>query len=110
MPANHWPAMAAGVLLATALASGFALADDAGTPPATLDIEQASLADLENTFWVCDYVASTEGVVAALRATCRYVTEEVKRQKFDGDFNQFLQWWRDNKAAEHARIKRIRQS
>lgn len=110
MPANHRPAMAAGVLLATALASGFALADDAGTPPATLDIDEASLADLENAFWFCDYVATTEGVVAAPRAACRYVTEEVERRKFDGDFNQFLQWWRDNKATEHARIRRIRES
>ncbi|HET9653353.1 MAG TPA: hypothetical protein VFP36_14225 [Usitatibacter sp.] len=111
MAANFRSALRAGALVATAWVSGFALADDDGAAISLPSSRaQASLAQLEDAFWFCDYVATTQGVAAAPRAACRYVTEEVKRQKFGGDFDRFLQWWRDNKAAEYARIEHAQRS
>ena len=91
-----------------ALASAGACADD--TPPVAplpAQAEEAPLAKLEDAFWACDYVATTQGIQATPAATCRYVTEQLKQVKFGGSFQQFLDWWRANKAAEHRRMARI---
>lgn len=110
MAANPRSALRAGVLVATALACGLALAEEGAATTFSSDLDEASLAQLESAFWVCDYVATTQGVTAAPPAACRYVTEEVERQKFGGDFDRFLQWWRDNKTAEYARIEHAQRS
>ncbi|MGE5095130.1 MAG: hypothetical protein ACM3SO_08320 [Betaproteobacteria bacterium] len=94
---------AAFMAAASVCGSGFAQGGAANSLPSNL--EHASLAQLESAFWLCDYVATNQGVTATPRAACRYVTEELKRQKFDGDFDRFIEWWRDNKAAEYARIE-----
>ena len=59
---------------------------------------------LEQFFWVCDYVATTRGVHATPATACVEVTDELKRRKFAGDFEQLLGWWRRNKNAEHRRL------
>ena len=59
---------------------------------------------LERAFWVCDYLATTQGVHGTHVAACRYATDELKRVKFGGSFRNLLQWWRENKAAEHRKL------
>jgi hypothetical protein len=107
MAANSGIALRAAVLLAMACTAGFALAQDVVPPLPASGIEEASLAELEDAFWVCDYIATTRGVTAAPRAACRSVTEEVKKRKFGGDFERFVAWWRDNKVEQYARVERL---
>jgi hypothetical protein len=60
--------------------------------------------DLERAFWVCDYTATTRGVHAAPIELCSAVTDELKHEKFGGDFEQLLKWWQENKPAEHQKL------
>lgn len=71
------------------------------------DAPEGGVEQLEKAFWVCDYVATTEGVLAAPLAACRFVNEELMRLKFAGDLDALLHWWRENKAAEHLKLARI---
>lgn len=65
------------------------------------------IADLEKAFWVCDY-AGTNGMVGADEAAaCIAITDQVKRTKFDGDFDRLVAWWRLNKVAQHQDLDRI---
>lgn len=75
--------------------------------PLPTQVEEADREQLERAFWACDYVATTQGIQATPAAVCRYVTEELKQQRFGGSFGQFLEWWRANKTAEHRRIARL---
>jgi hypothetical protein len=59
-------------------------------------------ADLEEFFWVCDYAATKHGSVPA--DMCSTATEELKGRKFSGDFEAMLQWWQENKIAQHRRL------
>jgi len=60
--------------------------------------------DLEQAFWACDYIATTRGVHAAPVELCSVVTDELKHQKFGGDFLELLDWWGQNKLLKHAQI------
>ena len=62
------------------------------------------LAQLERTFWICDYLATTQGVHGRHIITCRNATDELKRVKFGGSYRDLLQWWRENKAEEHRKL------
>ncbi len=59
---------------------------------------------VESAFWICDYVATTKGVHFTPVHHCAAVTEELKQKKFGGDFEQMLNWWRNNKVAEHGKL------
>ena len=62
--------------------------------------------DLEHSFWVCDY-AGTNGVVDPNQgAACIAITDELKRVKFDGDFDRLVAWWRVHKIARHQELDR----
>jgi hypothetical protein len=64
--------------------------------------------DLEKAFWVCDY-AGTNGVVGPDQAAaCIAITDELKRAKFEGDFDRLVEWWRLNKVTQHQALDRIR--
>lgn len=97
---------------ALALAAGagayVALADDS-SPRRTAPMPMVAPAaeDLEQAFWSCDYVGTTYGVQAAPVAFCADVTQALREQKFGGDFDQMLQWWRQNKPAAHAAIESL---
>ena len=67
-----------------------------------------SQAQLESIFWHCDYVATTQGMDATPVRECAVATRELRRLKFDGSFYRLLEWWRENKHAEHGRIRRER--
>ena len=100
------------ILLAGALAAGCAQlepmpeAKPAPAPAAAaVPTEAATLAELEMVFWHCDYVATQRGVLAAPMAACKFALDELKRRKFNGRYNALLDWWRENKAAEHRRVE-----
>jgi len=62
-------------------------------------------ADLERAFWMCDYTATTRGMHATPVDMCIAVTDELKSEKFGGDFKEMLSWWQQNKFAEHQKLK-----
>ena len=86
----------------------------AGAPPAHSDgaeavlsaqVASVALPDLEEAFWVCDYIATTRG--GADTVACAAVYEAIKEQKFGGDFDQLLDWWQRNKVARHEALTAI---
>jgi len=77
----------------------------ASLPPEAAPVPSPT-AELESTFWACDYLATTRGVLATPAAACRHATESLKREKFGGSFPAMLEWWRDNKVARHEEMQR----
>ena len=65
----------------------------------------AKIAELEKGFWVCDYLGATRGTEGAHAYSCGANFEELKQKKFGGDFEALLDWWRVNKAAQHAALE-----
>jgi hypothetical protein len=88
------------VSIGTVLGASCAFAADPGVAaevrPAAL-----SIAELERAFWVCDHAATNGAIDSAQGIACGIVTEDLKRQRFGGDFDQLLRWWRENKVAQH---------
>jgi hypothetical protein len=86
--------------------SGITLAQQSSASPKPLQTRAvvARAADLERTFWVCDYVATTHGADAAPVDLCIAAFDAFKDLKFGGDFEALLSWWRRNKAAEHQKL------
>jgi hypothetical protein len=62
--------------------------------------------ELEALFWLCDHAATTRTIEVNERATCGAVAEQLKTEKFGGDFEQMLNWWRKNKVAQHQKLDR----
>jgi hypothetical protein len=62
------------------------------------------LTDLENAFWMCDYVATLRGIEATPAALCSSVYEDLRSVKFAEDYEALLAWWRLRKSDEHRRI------
>ena len=58
----------------------------------------------EGVFWACDYVATLYGIGRTPMDECSAATEQLKNERFGGDFGEMLTWWRQNKPAEHARM------
>ena len=59
----------------------------------------------ERMFWTCDYVATTRGLDATPVAACSAATDQLRDEKFGGDFLRMLDWWRENKLTAHARME-----
>ncbi len=97
MATLHRPALAAIAFLA------FTGCATVGTEPAAAP-ERGDIAALEDAFWYCDWVATTQGVLAAPMAACQHATHELKARKFGGSFRALTAWWQENKAAEHERM------
>jgi hypothetical protein len=93
-------------LVAISVSCQNASADQGSVSPGALQVraDMARSAELEKAFWVCDYTATTRGVYAAPIELCSAVTDQLKREKFGGDFGQMLEWWQQNKPAEHANL------
>ncbi|MBA2548211.1 MAG: hypothetical protein H0V16_07100 [Burkholderiaceae bacterium] len=64
------------------------------------------LAELEKAFWICDYIVTTYGVDGSPVTSCGEAYEELKRAKFNGDFDELVAWWGVNKAEQHAALNR----
>ena len=57
-------------------------------------------AEVEKAYWDCEFTA-TQGIVSYDDAPlCSQLYEYLKENKFLGDFNQFLIWWRQHKDRE----------
>lgn len=95
-------------ILAFAAATGCATpGTDAPVAAAASPVEAAGdIAALESAFWYCDWVATTEGVLATPMAACQFATSELKARKFGGSYRALAAWWQENKAAEHGRLGR----
>jgi hypothetical protein len=50
------------------------------------------------------FFTTTRGVHAIPVAICSAVTDQLKHDKFGGDFQELLVWWRQNKPAEHQKL------
>jgi hypothetical protein len=64
-----------------------------------------SRAGLESAFWLCDYSSSRVALDMGTAVACSSIYEELKAEKFNGDFEAMLAWWRENKPAEHGAIE-----
>ena len=87
------------MIAACALAIGAA-----GSVRAQTSDGDGRLAALEQAFWACDYIGTQEGVAEAPVEFCVEVTDDLRHEKFGGDFDAMVAWWQDNKAAEHAML------
>jgi hypothetical protein len=67
------------------------------------DGARLSDAQLEDRFWSCDVLATTQVLPAHAAAQCAQWADELKQRRFGGDFDQLLAWWQARKPAEHAR-------
>ena len=74
--------------------------------PAEARFASAQDVDLEEIFWLCDYAATTGMVDASERAVCSAITDQLKRERFGGDFEQMLRWWQANKFVRHQQLER----
>lgn len=102
--------LGAALALVALLASGGCAAMESARAPAG-ETAQATpdagdIAALESAFWYCDWVATTEGVLATPMAACQFATSELKARKFGGSYRALAAWWQENKAAEHGRLGR----
>ena len=57
--------------------------------------------DLEKLFWMCDYAATVSALDPHEFAMCKAVIEQLRLAKFGGDFDDWIEWHRWNKDAEH---------
>jgi len=76
---------------------------DASHEPAAIATTLVA-ADLEKAFWICDYAATTGSIATPDAALCHAVYDRLKAEKFGGDFERLLAWWRANKVAEHRKL------
>lgn len=99
--------IAAGWLAATLIASGSVGATPQTTPVhrVTLDGAERSAGEIEKAFWICDYVASTRGMQFVSLDLCAAITDLIKTEKFGGDYDEMVQWWRERKPAEHLKLE-----
>ena len=74
--------------------------------PAAAQPASAQDVDLEELFWLCDYAATTGMVDPSERAVCAAVTDQLKLERFGGDFEQMLRWWQANKFVPHQQLER----
>lgn len=76
---------------------------DAPRPPALRNAAVRDT-DLERLFWMCDHAATTRMLDANERVACATVGEQFKTEKFGGDFERMLNWWRKNKTVQHQKL------
>ena len=71
-------------------------------------LSRGDTSHLEKAFWICDY-AGTHGMAGGDQAVaCVAITDELKRTKFDGDFDRLVAWWSVNKVARHQELDRVK--
>ena len=78
---------------------------DAPRPAATQAASVRDI-DLEDLFWRCDYAATVAVVDADEHALCIAVAEQLKVERFGGDFERMLNWWQVNKPIQHRKLDR----
>ena len=73
--------------------------------PAAARPASAPDVDLEELFWLCDYAATTGMVDRSEQAVCAAVTDQLKRERFGGDFQQMLRWRQANRFVRHQQLE-----
>lgn len=100
--------IAAGWLAAALIAASGGVGATPQTTPIhrmTLDGAERSASHIEKAFWVCDYVASTRGMQFVSLDLCAAITDLIKTEKFGGDYDEMVEWWREQKPAEHRKLE-----
>lgn len=69
---------------------------------ASLNLERT--AELEALFWMCDYASSAGDLDVGQAEQCNAVKEQLKRDKFVGDSEKLLAWWRLNKDVAYRQL------
>ena len=93
--------VAIGLLLGCIASTSAQQPQNAGSMSAA-ELASIRVTDLESAFWVCDYLATTRGVSDI--GTCTAIYDALKDRKFAGDFDKLVDWWRQNKGAQHQRM------
>ncbi|HYC43198.1 MAG TPA: hypothetical protein VEB70_09445 [Noviherbaspirillum sp.] len=78
-----------------------------GILPALALVASANLGDLplvevEQVFWDCDFKGTQNMLDFDDAHICSSVFERLKAEKFNSEFDRFLEWWRVNKSREYA--------
>ena len=94
------------VALSLTAACILALAETEGLAQPAVESGDADLAQIERAFWACDHMASTYGMGETDAVACSGATEQLKQQKFGGDFGALLTWWRAAKGAMYETLDR----
>lgn len=68
---------------------------------------ESLLDELEKAFWACDYGATISLVDFYSAIACSQFTEALRQQKFDGNFDAMLVWWRQHKDAKYQELSRV---
>lgn len=89
-------------LLLGCVASTSAQQPQGAVSTSAAELVSIRVTDLEGAFWVCDYLATTRGVSDI--GTCTAIYDALKERKFAGDFDKLVDWWRQNKVAQHQRL------
>jgi len=101
--------IAAGCLAAAMSASapvpGIASPQSTPVHRITVDGAEGGAEALERTFWICDYVASTRRMQFVSLDLCAAITDLIKTEKFGGDYEEMVEWWRERKPAEHLKLE-----
>ncbi|SRR5258706_16427163 len=103
---QHCHAIVAALIAATlSFSSHRVLSEELLRPgAASVALANMSLADLEDAFWTCDYIATTRGPVGDV-ARCTAVYDALKARKFVGDYDELVRWWWQNKPARFAQLE-----
>jgi hypothetical protein len=71
----------------------------------SLEGSERSAEAIEAAFWMCDYVATTRGMQFVSLDVCAAITELIKSEKFGGDYDEMVEWWRSRKPEEHLKLE-----
>jgi hypothetical protein len=61
---------------------------------------ELSPAEAEKAYWDCEFAAIHGAIGLDEAAACSEIFEDLKSDKFRGDFRRFLVWWQENKDRE----------
>lgn len=78
-----------------------------GLLPAIILMASTSLGDIplkevERIYWDCDFKGSRHILNFDDAQLCSSVFERLKTEKFNSEFDRFLEWWRLNRKREYA--------
>lgn len=72
-------------------------------------IESMSSAEVEKAYWDCEFTATQGPIDLDGAAACSEIYEYLKKDKFLGDFDRFLVWWKENKGRELSTRRKLKQ-
>jgi hypothetical protein len=100
------------VLILAMLGCAVAQAQQPANAPGAVNVShvRGGSAELEQAFWECDYTVTTSGIGLSEGALCADIQEEMKQRRFAGDFHAMLEWWQQNKVAEHRAVAERRRA